>query len=146
MQLGRARWYIDADTLGVAAVLVRARPDITFPGDTGERHTPRWQLPPCAITRTDTPDVEWIPKVTAAGLAIITRDRAMLSRRHEVAAIVEAGAQMFTIAPTTNLSSWQQLQIVLRHWDAMERIREREAGPFVYLLSRTAITRADLER
>ncbi len=40
MQLGRDRWYIDADTLGVAAILVRARPDITFPGDTGERAHP----------------------------------------------------------------------------------------------------------
>jgi hypothetical protein len=145
MQLGRARWYIDADTLGVAAVLLRARPDITFPGDTGERHIPRWRLPPCPITSTDTPDVEWIPKVTAAGMAIITRDRAMLSRRREIAAIVEAGAQMFTIAPPTNLSSWQQLQIVVRHWDAMERIRDHVPGPFVYLLSRTALTRADLE-
>lgn len=69
MQLGRARWYVDADTLGVAAILVRARPDITFPGDSGERHTSRWHLPACVITHTDTPDVEWIPKVTAAGLA-----------------------------------------------------------------------------
>jgi hypothetical protein len=43
------------------------------------------------------------------------------------------------------LSSWQQLQIVTRHWDAMERIREREAGSFVYLLSRTTMTRANLE-
>jgi hypothetical protein len=145
MQLGRARWYIDADTLGVAAILVRARPDITFPRDTGERHIPRWRLPPCAITSTDIPDVEWILKVTAAGLAIITRDRAMLSRRREVAAIIEASAQMFTIAPATNLSSWQQLQIVARHWDEMESIRDREAGPFVYLLSRTTLTRADLE-
>lgn len=145
MQLGRARWYVDADTLGVAAILVRARPDVTFPGDSGERHTSRWHLPACAITRTDTPDVEWIPKVTAAGLAIITRDRAMLSRRREVAAIVEAGAQMFTIAPPTNLSSWRQLQIVARHWDAMERIRDQEAGPFVYMLSRTTMSRAVLE-
>jgi len=96
------------------------------------------------IASTDVPDVEWIPKVTAAGMAILTRDRAMLTRRSEVAAIVKAGAQMFTIAPPTNLSTWEQLQIVTRHWDAMERIRETEAGPFVYLLSRTAMSRADL--
>ena len=144
MQLGRALWYVDADTLGVAAILVRARPDVTFPGDDGVRHRQRWTLPPCMITSTDVPDTEWIPTVTAAGMAIITRDRAMLSRRLEVAAIVEARAQMFTIAPPGNLSTWQQVQIVARHWDAMEQLRAKEAGPFVYLLSRTSMTRADL--
>lgn len=47
--LGVARWYVDADTLGLAQVLIRARPDVTFPGDDGTRHTARWTLTPCPI-------------------------------------------------------------------------------------------------
>jgi hypothetical protein len=64
--LGLARWYVDAHTLGLAHVLIRARPDVTFPGDDGTRHTARWTLPPCPIQQTSTRDTEWIPKVAAA--------------------------------------------------------------------------------
>jgi hypothetical protein len=38
--LGVARWYVDADTLGLAHVLIRARPDVTFAEDDGTRGTP----------------------------------------------------------------------------------------------------------
>ena len=73
------------------------------------------------MTSTDIPDVEWIPKVTAAGLAVITRDRAMLSRRREAAAIVEAGAQMFTIAPTLSI-----------HGDLAGGVSERRKVPLTW--------------
>lgn len=142
--LGRATWYLDADTLGLAHILVRARPDVPFPGDDGVRHTPRWSLPPCMITETRTPDVDWIPQVAAAGLAIITRDRAILSRRREVDAVLAARAQLFAITGVTQLSNWRQLEIVVRQWEAMETIRDTERGPFVYLVSRTILTRAEL--
>lgn len=143
--LGRARWYVDADTLGLAHILVRARPDVTFCGDSGVRHTRRWTLPPCEITQTGTPDVVWIPKVAASGLAILTRDVAILDRRREVDAVIAARAQLFAIKERSNLSNWQQLEIVVRQWSAMEEAREAEPGPFVYLVSRTRITRADLD-
>lgn len=66
--LGVARWYVDADTLGLAHVLVRARPDVTYPGDDGTRHVAKWALPPSPVHQADAPDTEWIPKVAAAGL------------------------------------------------------------------------------
>lgn len=140
-KLGRARWYVDADTLGLAHVLVRARTDVTFCGDDGHRHNQRWTLPPSPITDTSALDVDWIPKVTAAGLAILTRDRAILSRRREVDAVIKAGAQLFAISAAPPLSVWGQLVIVTRQWEAMEAARDTEPGPFVYLVSRTRIVR-----
>jgi len=69
-EFGVARWYIDADTLGLAHVLIRARHDVTFPGDHGMRHTSRWTLPPCPVQQTSAHGTEWIPGgVAAAGTA-----------------------------------------------------------------------------
>ncbi|MGH3973840.1 MAG: hypothetical protein ACRDS9_11025 [Pseudonocardiaceae bacterium] len=54
-KLAVARWYIDADTLGPAHVLIRVRPDVTFPGDDGTQHTTRWTLPPCPVQQATAP-------------------------------------------------------------------------------------------
>ena len=76
---GVARWYVDADTLGLAHVLIRARHDVTFPGDDGMRHTSRWTLPPCPVQQTSARDTEWIPQVAAAGMAVLS-DNAIRAR------------------------------------------------------------------
>lgn len=52
-------------------------------------------------------------------------------------------AKLFAISGAIPLSTWRQLEIVVRRWDAMEAAREDD-GPFVYLVSRTRITRADV--
>lgn len=141
--LGTARWYLDADTLGLAHILVRARPDVAFPGDDGARHKSLWALPPCVVQYRGAPDVDWIPVVSAAGLAIMTRDNNILTRRRELDTVLASRATLFAISGATPLSTWQQLEIVVRQWDAMEAAREDD-GPFVYLVSRTRITHADL--
>ncbi len=141
--LGLARWYVDADTLGLAHVLIRARPDVTFAGDDGTRHTARWTLPPCPVQQTDARDTEWIPKVAAAGMAIISRDRAISRRRAEKDAILAAGAQMFAITDPGQLRVWDLLEIVMHRWRDMERLRERP-GPYVFALTRTRMTEIDL--
>ncbi len=141
--LGVARWYIDADTLGLAHVLLRARHDVTFPGDDGTRHTPRWTLPPCPVQQTDARDIEWIPQVVAAGMAIISRDAAISRRRAEKDAILAAGAQMFAITDPGRLHVWELLEIVVHRWRDMERLRERP-GPYIFALTRTRITEIDL--
>ena len=62
-------WYVDADTLGLAHVLARARPDVTYPGDNGVRHKKSWQLRPCIIADPAMHDDQWIPTVARAGMA-----------------------------------------------------------------------------
>lgn len=61
--LGTARWYLDADTLGLAHILARARPGVTSPGDDAS-----------GTYRTRGPDIDRIPVVSAAGLAVLMRD------------------------------------------------------------------------
>jgi PIN like domain len=134
--LGRARWYVDADTLGLAHVLIRARPDVTFCGDDGKRHQPRWNLPPSPVQDTATKDAVWIPAVTAAGLIILTRDRRIALRTAEIDAVVTSRARMFAITSTENLDVWGQLEVVVGQWRTMEDLAG-EAGPFIYGLTRT---------
>ena len=140
---GVARWYVDADTLGLAHVLIRARHDVTFPGDDGMRHISRWTLPPCPVQQTSTRDTEWIPLVAAAGMAIISRDAAISRRRVEKDAVLAADAQMFAITDPAQLRVWDLLEIVMHRWRDMERLRERP-GPYIFAVSRTRLTEIDL--
>jgi len=130
-------------TLSGWPMLIRARPDVTFPGDDGTRHTSRWTLTPCPVQQTAALDTEWIPKVTAAGMAIIFRDHAISRRRAEKDAILASGAQMFAITDPGQLRVWDLLEIVMHRWRDMERMRERP-GPYIFALTRTRMTEIDL--
>ena len=59
------RFYMDADVLGLAKVISKIRPDVTYPGDPGGQIRRRVRSP-CPITDTETTDLIWIPQVAAA--------------------------------------------------------------------------------
>jgi hypothetical protein len=138
------RWYVDADTLGLAHVLIRARRDVTFPGDSGERHQESWRLPACVISDPATHDNVWIPTVAGAGLAIITRDSRIATRTAEINEVVAAGARMFAITSPEQLYTWDLLTVVVSQWDQMERAAQ-EDGPYIYSVTRTGMSKIDLQ-
>jgi hypothetical protein len=86
--------------------MIRARRDVAFPGDTGERHTSSWRMDPCLISDPATSDEVWIPLVTRAGMAIISRDIHIASRTAEKDQVLKAGARMFAITTREDLSTW----------------------------------------
>ncbi|MGH3922451.1 MAG: hypothetical protein ACRDTT_06210, partial [Pseudonocardiaceae bacterium] len=91
------RFYFDADLLGLAKVLARLRPDVTYPGDPGAVVHKR-QRSPCPISSPAAKDTVWIPQVAGLGWLIITRDSAIQRYRAELAAVRENGARMVTLA------------------------------------------------
>ena len=135
---------VDADTLGLAHVLIRARPDVTFPGDDGSRHKSRWALPPCIIARADTLDPDWIPRVAAKGWGIITRDKRISEKAREKDLVRAHGACMFAITDPRQLTVWQQLVVVVGRWSEMEAKLDKRPGPFIYSISRTTMTELQL--
>lgn len=139
---GGVRFYVDADTLGLAKALVLLRPDVTYPGDPGGTVRGRSRSP-CPITRTDTPDDAWIPEVARRGWAILTRDRKIQSRVAETAAVIASRARMFAITSQEQLSVWDQLEVLMCNW---RRIEERvdEPGPWVVAMTRTGLRDIDL--
>lgn len=90
------RYYIDADTLGLAKILAALRIDVTYPGDPGAT-IKRQKRPPCPVTSTAVPDDQWIPTVARAGWSVITRDQRIRSRPAEIAAITAYRAKVFAI-------------------------------------------------
>lgn len=100
-------------------------------------------LLPCPVQQTGARDTEWIPKVATAGMAVISRDRAISRRRAEKDAILAAGAQMFAITDPGQLRVCDLLAIVMHRWRDMEWLRERP-GTYIFTLSRTRMTEIDL--
>jgi hypothetical protein len=135
-------WYVGADALGLAHVLVRARPDVTFPGDDGVRHTAQWSMDPCVISDPETGDEVWIPTVTRAGMAIITRDKHIATRTAEKDQVLSAGGRMFAVTSRENLSLWDLVEVVLTQWRKIE-VAAREPGPYIYSVTRTAMGKID---
>jgi hypothetical protein len=122
------RYYFDADVLGLAHIIAGLREDATYPGDAGATIHKR-QRPPCPIA-PNTPDAIWIPQVARAGWAIITRDKRIERRPHELQTVRDNGGRMFAITSPEQLSKWGQLEILMRCWRDLEAQAARP-GPFV---------------
>jgi hypothetical protein len=133
------RYYFDADTLGLARVVVRLRWDATYPGDPGgtvKRHA----RPACPIATTDVDDTVWIPIVASEGWAIITRDANIERRPAELAAVADNGAKVFAISSKEKLDVWRQLEILMCNWRSIDGLADT-VGPFIYRVTRRAMSR-----
>jgi len=137
------RFYIDADVLGLAKVLVNLRSDVTYPGDPGGT-IHRRQRPPCCITDPATDDPVWIPETARQGWLIITRDSGIQHHRAEIEAVRNGNARMIALAAEEAKNTWLQLEIVMCQWRAIERCLD-EPTPFIYTATRTALRPVDLK-
>ena len=79
MKPATVRFYLDADLLGLAKVLVTLRPDMTYPSDPGGVVHKR-ERPPCAVTDRTALDTVWIPECARQDWLIITRDSRIQDR------------------------------------------------------------------
>lgn len=116
------RFYCDESVLGLGKALESARKDTIYVGHK--------LIPECELGALD-PD--WIPEVAARDLIVIARDRHIRSKPQELAALREAGLRVFWIGGKKDMSTWDWLTRLVRHWGALERvISERGAGPWFY--------------
>lgn len=129
------RFYIDADLLGMAKVLVMVRADVTYPGDPGGTGIDGQPRPSCTIG-PQTKDAQWIPQVTSNDWVVITRDRHIQHRPAERAALISASARHVTLDAGKQLDRWGQLEIVVTQWRAIERLVDLP-GPWIYSASRS---------
>jgi hypothetical protein len=134
--VGAIRFYVDADVLGLAKLLIQVRPDVTYPGDPGGLGCDGLPRPACP-TKPGDKDPDWIPKVAQAGWVVITRDRRMLNKPAERQAIVENNARVVRLDARHELTKWLQLEIVVTQWRKLEEFAELP-GPWIFRVSRTA--------
>lgn len=138
------RFYLDADLLGLAKILVTLRPDITYPGDPGGLVHKR-QRPPCVITDRSTLDELWIPQVARQGWLIVTRDKRIQERPAELAAVRAYGARMVALASADAKTRWDQLEVFMSQWRRVEACVEQSA-PFIYVATRTTFRPINLDQ
>jgi hypothetical protein len=136
------RFYFDADVLGLAKVIDKLRPDITFPGDPGGAVHKRLREP-CPITTTATPDAEWIPEVSARRWLIIRRDSRIQEHRAEIGAVTAHGARMVVLAGRAAIGRWDQLEILMCQWRGIEALAD-QPGPFIQRATRSGLAEVKL--
>lgn len=136
------RFYVDADLLGLAKILVQLRPDVTYPGDPGGTLHKRTRLP-CPITDPAMKDRHWIPLVAQQNWLIITRDSAIQGHTSEIGAVKEYRGRMVAISARNAGTKFDQLETVMSQWRRIEAAAA-QPGPFIYTLTRTTFTPVEL--
>ena len=91
-------YYVDADLLGLAKILVQMMPNVTYPGDPGGSVKGGRARAACTITDPATLDEVWIPETARQEWLIITRDRHIQDHRAEIEAVRSSGARMVNLA------------------------------------------------
>jgi hypothetical protein len=82
--------------------------------------------------------------VAAEGWVIITRDRRIQDHRAEIDAVRTHSAKMINLASADASTTWAQLEVFMSRWRQIEAAAS-EAGPFIYVASRTVFRSIDLD-
>jgi hypothetical protein len=133
------KFYLDADILGLAKILVQMRPDMTYPGYQGDK-TPlhRRVRPPCPIIDPGTPDTQWIPEVARQGWLALTRDSKIQDRLAEIESVRISGCRLVAFTGSDARTPWDQLEVLMCQWRGITALLD-EDGPLVYAATRTSL-------
>jgi len=128
------RFYVDESALGIGKTLAAARRDTV--------HVGHPLIPECPLGAAD---IEWMPNVAARRLVVIGRDKRIRSRPQELRYLKEAGLRVFEIGGKRDLSTWDWLTRLVRHWDTIEEIvRSRGPGPWLYIVNENAVVELEM--
>lgn len=84
------------------------------------------------------------PQVASLGWLIITRDSRIQRHRAEIAAVKGSRARMVVLAGDEARGTWQQLEILMRQWRAIEACLG-QPGPLIYSATRSSYKAVDLD-
>ena len=119
------RFYVDESATGLGLAMAAARSDTI--------HVGHPLIPECP---RGAPDTEWIPAVAERGLIVITRDKKLRTKPVEIRALWEHWLRVFCIGGKKDLTTWEWLARVVKHWARMEElIEQRGPGPWIYMLN-----------
>ena len=136
-------YYIDADLLGLAKILVQMMPNVTYPGDPGGPVKGGRVRAACTITDPATLDEVWIPETARQEWLIITRDRHIQDHRGEIEAVRSSGARMVNLAGDEAKDRFAQMEVFMCQWRRISALLD-EKGPFIYAVTRTTMRALDL--
>ena len=135
------RYYVDEDVQALGKLLGQVKIDVTYVGDPGRVHNRR-ERPACDLVHRSDLDEDWIPRVAASGMLIITRDSQIHAHTRLLTVVRDSGARMVALAGKDAGTPFEQLRTVLAHWDAIEALPT--TGPFIYSVTRTTFREVPL--
>jgi hypothetical protein len=128
------QFYVDESALGIGKTLAAARRDTVHAGH-----------PLIAECPLGTPDTDWMPIVAARNLVVIGRDKRIRSRPQELQYLKAAGLRVLRIGGKRDLSTWDWLTRLVRHWDHIEEIvRTRGKGPWFYVINEHSVVELEV--
>lgn len=128
------RFYVDESALGVGKALAAARTDTV--------HVGHKLVPECPLGVLD---VDWMPVVAALGLVVICRDRRLRTRPAELQTLKAAGLRVLCTGGKRDLTTWEWLVRIVKHWGLIEDIIESEgAGPWFFVINDRNLTRLEV--
>ena len=126
--LDDVQFFVDENTLALGRVIAALRNDIAVIGEAPIDH----------LLRRGMDDVEWIPIVAGHGWVVITIDHHLRTRPHEARLAARYGLKCVNLRGAGNLSRWDQLVRLARHWDALEEhVEKHPVGPWWLSLTRS---------
>ena len=123
-------YFTDENALGLGKLLRRSgRDDVVYPG-----HQDIPEVP------LGTPDLEWMPVVSARRLIVLTRDKRIRTRPAELAAYYEHGIRAVWIGGKHDLGPHDQLDLFFTHEARLEReITKLGNGPWALVLTTSGL-------
>jgi hypothetical protein len=119
--------------LRTAKVLALARKNIWYPGQPG-----------CPVRDPAMRDQQWLPIVGQLGWPVIMRDKRIRRRIREKAALVDAGVQGFVLTGSGQSTTWDQVLLLARNWETIERAVRETVGPCLFALTSGGLRRIEL--
>jgi hypothetical protein len=127
---GELRFFVDETSLGLGRGLAWLRADLVH---TGHRLIPEVPL--------GSKDPVWMPAVAKRGLVVLTRDKRIRTKHAKILRLMEHGLRVFVVGGKRDLSNWDAVSLLVRRWDAMERVIEMAGpGPWFYRIGADAIS------
>ena len=124
------RFYVDESALGLGKALAAARRDTI--------HVGHPLIPECAL---DVLDIDWIPAVASRNLIVIGRDKRIRTKPEEIRRLLEANLRVLQIGGKRDLSTWEWLVRLVRHWDEIEDVvRVRPMGQWFYVINEAGLS------
>lgn len=126
----KLRFFVDESVLGLGKALTIARHDVI--------HTGHPLIPEVPLGALDT---VWIPEISKRRLVVIARDRHIRTKPAERALLRAHGLRVLWIGGRRDLTTWDYLVRVVRHWDAIEEaLASRGPGAWFLAVNQHGLT------
>jgi len=124
------RFYVDESALGLGKTLAMARKDTVH-----ARHPLIRECPTSSL------DTVWMPSVARRELIVVCRDKHIRSRPVERLAYRDNGLRVFFIGGKKDLSTWEWLGRLVKHWDRIEDLVSSQGpGPWGYVVTEAKLS------